>query len=148
MDFPTDERVEVFLAKIRESPFDDDNRKVFADWIQENIPGSEELQAAYRGGAKAHLEDFCERVQEHYRPWHRDGYGDGADFFTYEYVVNMGLEMIQTGKRGFRVRSAQQAESMLEDDVEREKFWDALSVITGYHLDADFRIDAYTTCSC
>jgi uncharacterized protein (TIGR02996 family) len=161
MNLPDTKEVAALLDAIKNDPFDDTARLVLADLIQEHVPNSENLQAAYRGGAKKHIEDFCARAVAYYdaSDWYKppltpeqqaevDDYAADHQFFNYEYVVHMVLEMIRTGDHAFRVGSIQEAERMLEDRDEKRAFWDALEVITGYHFDKKFRREMYTTCSC
>lgn len=164
MSLPDTKEVAAFLSAIRKAPFDDNTRAVFADWIQENVPDSEDLQAAYAGGAKKYIEDFCARALAYYHPdkwyktkpdpddedyaWQLEQYRDDEAFFTYEYVVNMALVMTRTGDYAFPVGPVQEAGRILEDETERRALWDALEVITGYHFDKKFRKQAYTVCSC
>jgi len=163
MNLPDSAEVAALLRAVRENPFDDTARLVMADYIQEHVENSEDLQAAYRGGAKKHIEDFCARAVAYYsdnvQDWYKhprtpeqqeeiDDYVADHAFFNYEYVVRMALEMIRTGGHAFRVGSIQEAERMLEDKAEKRAFWDALEVITGYHFDKGFRREMYTTCAC
>jgi uncharacterized protein (TIGR02996 family) len=161
---PDSKEVRAFLDAIRENPFDDTARLVFADYLQEVVPEETALIAAYRGGAKKHLEDFCARAVGYYHPdnWYNappdpddEDYRAGLEshesekaFFTYEYVVRAVLDMFRRNDHALPVGPIQQAGRMLADADERRAFWDAVEVITGYHVPTKFRGESYTVCSC
>lgn len=161
---PDTKEIVAFLEAIRENPLDDTNRLVMADYLQETVPEETALIAAYRGGAKKHLEDFCARAVAYYHPdkWYNtpqdpddEDYQAGLKhhatekaFFTYEYVVGAVLTMFRTNSHAWPVGPIQEAGRMLDDRDERRAFWDAIEVITGYHVSTKFRGESYTVCSC
>lgn len=133
------EEVRALLAAVRMDPKDDTARLVMADWIQEHVSDSDELQKLWRGGAKHWLGDFCFEYDLHIEDILEEATAMSRrdpDAWDAHYFLFYGGS------------SSSAAHDIQENPGQAKMFWDCLEVMTGYVFPAVTRGVTDYSCRC
>jgi uncharacterized protein (TIGR02996 family) len=133
-----------FLEEIKNDPENTSVRAIFADWLDEH---DEPEQAdfyrswtleAYKEG-KEYLEDLALRITEEGKDYHEDG--------DYEFTYDKLLEGL---KKAFESYDSTYLNFQTPDFLyeEREKMWEAFSVVTSQRVKEDAKSNSPFRCGC
>lgn len=168
----TSVEVAALLAAIQQNPKDDTARLVLADWLQEHVVGSEELQNLYRGGARKWLEEFCADEKEctnysevcasSFRCYQdaRDGIPNTREPvfeehipITYDMLIKAGHEFLDSeGDDYFTQHGNEGLRNKMSNAATRTMFWRCFEIQSGRIVEpepawAEYGMNPFS-CSC
>jgi uncharacterized protein (TIGR02996 family) len=143
---------QAFLVLVAQDKYNQSNRLIFADWLNEHGMDDEaEVQRAWtpeKQKAEDWLRDFAvqcggtrgfEDEEEYYGPYQE---------ITYEMVIQAGHDFVDSNGEDYFVQmGTETARSLMYEEGTREKFWEYWQLVTGVTVGEEKQGTVFS-CSC
>lgn len=150
---------ESFLKQIKENPYDEHLRKIFADWLEENGDDDEAQEQRRRATvewqqADKWMHEFAAKCGETCTDYGYDQDESSWIPITYDNCIQAGYNYVKHGDYLVQHGDDSARNLMSYEDNNKIKFWDNWRIITGEEvtdeeLDGEYGRDtAPFSCSC